>query len=89
MAATHKDDYGRADDAMAQIARLRAQVESLMRDKMAQVVDGTERIEAAAYEAADVVRERADAVAGTVRERPLTAVLIAAAVGYLVGRMVR
>jgi ElaB/YqjD/DUF883 family membrane-anchored ribosome-binding protein len=80
---------GKADDAMTQIARLRAQVESLMRDKVAQVAKSSERIEEAAHEAADAVRERADALADTVRERPLTSVLIATAIGYLIGRLAR
>jgi len=77
----------RAEDAMAQIARLREQVETLIRDKVAPAV-GTAagRAEEAAYEAADVVRGRAEALAGTVRSQPLTAILIAAAIGFVLGR---
>ena len=79
-----------ADDTMAQIVRLRDQVERLMREKVAQVVDDTtDRVEAAANDAADMVRERADALASGVRERPLVAVLLAAAIGYLIGRVAR
>ena len=87
---SHTDEAsGKAEDAMAQIARLREQVETLMREKTAQVVEGSERVQAAAHEAADAMRDRADALADTVRERPLVAVLIAAAVGYLIGRVAR
>jgi ElaB/YqjD/DUF883 family membrane-anchored ribosome-binding protein len=77
----------RADDAASQIGRLRAQVEALMRDKVAPVVGtATERMGAVAHDAGDAMRERADALAGTVRDRPLTAVAIAAVLGYLLGR---
>ena len=36
-----------------------------------------------------VVREQAENVSGKVREQPLLAILIAAAVGYVVGRTIR
>jgi ElaB/YqjD/DUF883 family membrane-anchored ribosome-binding protein len=87
MPTNPKDPTGKADDPMAEIARLRAQVEALMHDKAASVVgQAAERIEGAAHDAAGEVRERAEALAGAVRERPLTSLLIAAAVGYLLGR---
>ena len=41
------------------------------------------------YTAAGAVRDQADAVSGKVREQPLLAVLIAAAVGYVLGRATR
>jgi ElaB/YqjD/DUF883 family membrane-anchored ribosome-binding protein len=76
-----------ADDAMAQIARLRAQVETLMRDKVGPAMEGAaERAEAAAHDAADAIRGRADALAGVVRDQPLAAIGIAAVVGFLLGR---
>ena len=68
-----------AEDAAAQIARLREQVEALMRERVRPVV----------AEAADAMHEHAEAVAGRVREQPLLAVLIAAAVGYVLGRATR
>ena len=67
------------DDTAAQIARLREQVEALMQD----------RVKPAVAEAADAMHEHAEAVAGKVREQPLLAVLIAAAVGYVLGRATR
>ena len=67
------------EDTAAQIARLREQVEALMRD----------RVTPAMGEAADIMQEHAEAVAGKVREQPLLAVLIAAAVGYVLGRATR
>jgi ElaB/YqjD/DUF883 family membrane-anchored ribosome-binding protein len=87
MPTTTTDAKSKADDAMAQIAELRARVEALTREKLAGVVEHTvERVEAAAHDASEAARERAEALAVVVRERPLTSVLIAAAVGYLLGR---
>ena len=75
-----------ADDAMAQIARLRDQIENLVRDKVAPAIeDAAERAEAAAAS----VRARADDLAGAVRHQPLIAILVAAAVGFLLGRASR
>jgi ElaB/YqjD/DUF883 family membrane-anchored ribosome-binding protein len=82
-----RDTNGTAEDAMDQVARLREQVETLMREKVAPAIEGAaEKMEEAAHDAADILRVRADALAGAVREQPLTAILIAAAVGYLLGR---
>ena len=79
-----------AEDATTQIARLRAQVEALMKDKVTPAVaDAAGRAEAAMYGAADTVREQAEAVSGRVREQPLLAILIAAGVGYALGRVLR
>ena len=78
------------EDTHAQIARLRAQVESLMKDRVTPVLaDAAGRAESAVYSAADVVREQADAVSGRVREQPLMAVLIAMGIGFVLGRAMR
>ncbi len=71
------------DDAMAQIARLRDQMEGMMRDKVAPAVDD------ALTRASATSRDAAEAVRGSVGAQPLTAVLVAAAVGYLLGRVAR
>ncbi len=82
-----KDVTDRAEDAMEQIARLRAQVETLMRERVTPAVgDAAERMGAAANDAADVVRDRADALAGAVRGKPLAAICVAAVIGFLLGR---
>ena len=73
-----------------QIARLREQVEALMKDRVTPAIaDVAGRAESAVYGAADTVRGQAEAVSGKVREQPLLAVLIAAAVGYALGRVTR
>jgi ElaB/YqjD/DUF883 family membrane-anchored ribosome-binding protein len=84
------DMSGKAEDANAQIARLREQVEALMKDRITPAVaDAAGRAESAVYGAADSVREQMENVSGRVREQPLLAILIAAAVGYILGRATR
>lgn len=81
---------GSEGDAHAQIARLREQVETLMRDRVTPVLSkAAGRAESALHGAADTVREQVDTVSGKVREQPLLAILIAAAVGYVLGRATR
>jgi ElaB/YqjD/DUF883 family membrane-anchored ribosome-binding protein len=84
------DTTGKGEDASAQIARLREQVESLMKDRITPAVaDAAGRAESAVYGAADTVREQMENVSGRVREQPLMAILVAAAVGYILGRATR
>lgn len=80
----------RVEDAQAQIAHLRAQVEALMKDRVTPMVaDLAGRAEAAVSDATGAVRTQADAVSARVREQPLIAILIAAAVGWAIGRVCR
>jgi len=77
-------------DTQVQIARLREQVETLMKDRVTPAVaDAAGRAEQAVYGAAGAVRDQAEVVSGRVREQPLLAVLIAAAIGYALGRVMR
>ncbi len=78
------------EDPHVQIARLREQVESLMKDRVTPALaDAAGRAESAVYGAAGTVREQAEFVGGKVREQPLLAVLIAAGIGYAFGRLTR
>ena len=80
----------RAEDATSQIARLREQVEALMKDRVTPVVaDAAARAESAMYGAADTVRGQVENVSGKVREQPMIALLVAAAIGFLIGRTTR
>jgi ElaB/YqjD/DUF883 family membrane-anchored ribosome-binding protein len=84
------DTNGKADDANAQIAHLRAQVEALMKERVTPAItDMAGCAENLVNNAAGMVRDHARTVSGHVREQPLTAVLLAAGVGYLLGRTVR
>ena len=78
---TDSEPSAHSEDTKEQIARLRAQVEALMRD----------RVEPALASAADradqalgAVRQQADSLSSRVREQPLTSLLAAAAVGAVV-----
>jgi ElaB/YqjD/DUF883 family membrane-anchored ribosome-binding protein len=90
MATFTESTASKAEDTTAQIARLREQVETLMKDRVTPAVaDAAGRAEAAVYGAADAVREQAETVSSKVREQPLLAVLIAAGIGYVLGRLTR
>ena len=80
----------RAGDAKEQIARLREQVEMLMRDRVTPALsDAAARAESAARGAQDLAREQAEALSGRVREQPLIAIVVALGVGFLIGRILR
>src|ERR1700745_1139930 len=74
-------------DTQRQINQLRQQVETLMRERITPAVtDIAGRAETAVRRGQSVVREQTEAVSGQVEERPLLAILIAAGIGYLLGR---
>ena len=84
------DARGKMDDAQAQIARLREQVESLMKDRVTPAVaDFAGRAENAVHSAGGVVRDQAQVVSGRVKDQPLIAILVAAAIGWVLGRVMR
>lgn len=84
------DTHGKLDDAQAQIARLREQVEALMKDRVTPAVaDFAGRAESAVHTASGAVRDQAKVVSGHVKEQPLIAIMIAAAVGWVIGRAMR
>ncbi|HBK09509.1 MAG TPA: hypothetical protein DDZ81_27220 [Acetobacteraceae bacterium] len=84
------DTHGKLDDAQAQIARLRDQVEALMKDRITPAMtDFAGRAESAVHTASDAVKGQAQMVSGRVKEQPLIALMIAAAVGWVIGRVMR
>jgi ElaB/YqjD/DUF883 family membrane-anchored ribosome-binding protein len=90
MASYSETATNKVEDTTTQIARLREQVEALMKDRVTPALaDAAGRAESAVYGAADVVREQADNVSGRVREQPLTAILIAVGIGFVLGRALR
>jgi ElaB/YqjD/DUF883 family membrane-anchored ribosome-binding protein len=88
---TYADDArARMEDANAQIARLREQVETLMKDRVTPAMaDFAGRAESAMSGARGVVRDQAEVVSGRVRDQPLIAILIAAGIGWALGRVMR
>jgi ElaB/YqjD/DUF883 family membrane-anchored ribosome-binding protein len=84
------DTRNKIDDAQAQIVRLREQVEALMKDRVTPAVaDFAGRTESAINTASNTVRDQAQAVSGRVKDQPLIAIMIAAAAGWLIGRVMR
>jgi ElaB/YqjD/DUF883 family membrane-anchored ribosome-binding protein len=82
--------HGKMEDAQAQIVRLREQVEVLMKERVAPAVaEFAGRAESAVHNASGVVRDQAKVMSGRVKDQPLTAVMIAAAIGWVVGRAMR
>jgi len=78
------------DDPKEEIARLRVQVEQLMRDRVTPAVaDAAGRAEDAAYQVRDYAQAKVESVVRNVRDRPLTALAIAAGLGYFIGRVSR
>ncbi|HET6305762.1 MAG TPA: hypothetical protein VFG12_01170 [Rhodopila sp.] len=81
---------GKFEDAQAQIVRLREQVEALMKDRVTPAVAGfADRAESAVHSASGMVRDQANVVSGRVKEQPLVAILVAVAVGWVIGRAMR
>ena len=74
------------EDAAAQIAKLREQVEVLMRERISPALAD---VAGRAETAMGAVKDQAEALSGQVRERPIVAVLVALAVGFAIGRSLR
>jgi ElaB/YqjD/DUF883 family membrane-anchored ribosome-binding protein len=95
------DTRNKLDDAQAQIARLRQQVESLMRDRVQPAASdfasraneamgsASNTMRDATGYASGVVRDQAEMVSGRVKEQPLIALLVAATLGWIIGRVMR
>jgi ElaB/YqjD/DUF883 family membrane-anchored ribosome-binding protein len=84
------DARGKIDDAQAQIIRLREQVEALMKDRVTPAMSSMAgRAESAVHSASDVARDQAQIVSRRVKDQPLLAIMIAGAVGWIIGRVMR
>ncbi|HYZ25142.1 MAG TPA: hypothetical protein VE690_23635 [Rhodopila sp.] len=89
MALTN-DVSRKLEDTQAQIARLRAEVESLMKDRVTPAVSGLAGQAQDAYSSArKMVNDQSQMVSGQVRNQPLLAIAIAAAIGWVIGRVMR
>jgi ElaB/YqjD/DUF883 family membrane-anchored ribosome-binding protein len=81
---------GASKSADAQIAELRAQVETLMKDRVTPAIsDVAAKAGVAAQQAKDFAKAQVDTVATTISERPLTALAVALGIGYFLGRGTR
>jgi ElaB/YqjD/DUF883 family membrane-anchored ribosome-binding protein len=77
-----------SEDAQAELARLRAQVERLMEERVTPALgSAAETVEDYSRRAREHIEENTAALSETVRERPLLAVAAAAIGGFLLGRL--
>lgn len=77
-------------DPIEEIAQLGRQIEQLVKERVAPALSGAaRRAEATARSTFELVCEQAAAVSTRTREQPLAALLTAAAIGYLIGRLSR
>jgi ElaB/YqjD/DUF883 family membrane-anchored ribosome-binding protein len=78
------------DDTARQLRQLRDQVNELMEERVSPVLsDAADRATHAAKRARAYTNEGADYVTDRVRDQPLIAIGVAAAVGYALGRLTR
>ncbi|WP_424134273.1 hypothetical protein [Roseomonas chloroacetimidivorans] len=84
-AATAVNDA--ATSAAEQIAQLRKQVEELYADRQKYLSQAKNMAEGYAARASDAAQVQYEAVADRVRERPAQSILIAAAAGYILARI--
>ena len=79
-----------AQDAKEQIAQLRAQVQTLMADRVTPAISNAAgTVENYARQAQDLASDQTEMLSDHVRELPIVAILIAAGAGYLLGRIAR
>lgn len=77
-------------DTHAEIAALRAKIETLMNDRVTPAVARVaDKAEAAAHQATDSIRYQTERLSSAIREKPLTAVGLAALAGYVFAVMCR
>lgn len=79
-----------AQDANEQITQLREQVQNLTADRVAPAISqAAETAQQYANQARDIYEEQSAALSERVREAPVMAILVAAAFGYVIGRIAR
>ncbi len=84
-----RDTRAKLEDTQAQIARLRAQVESMVKEFGPTFSDVASRAESAVTNATGVTRDQAKAAIGGITVAQLSVVLAAAAAGWALGRVMR
>ncbi len=78
------------DDTVRQLRQLREQVNDLMEERVTPVLsEAADRATSAAKRARTYTSNQADYVGERVRDQPLIAIGVAAAVGYALGRLTR
>lgn len=79
-----------AQDAREQIAQLKEQVQSLMNDRVSPALSNAAgQAQEYARKAYDTASGQTEMLSEKVRDQPVAALLLAAAAGYLLGRIAR
>lgn len=79
-----------ADDAKAELAQLRAKVETLMNERVTPALGAAaSQAQAVAKTATDEVRMQTERLSEAVQERPLASVAIAAMTGFVIASLMR
>ena len=79
-----------AQDAKEQIAQLREQVQTLMNERVAPALSqAADTAQQYASQARDIYDDQTEMLSERVRESPIMAILVAADVGYIIGRIAR
>jgi ElaB/YqjD/DUF883 family membrane-anchored ribosome-binding protein len=79
-----------AQDAQSQIAALRKQVNELMSERVSPALSqAADRAQYMTQQATGYTKQGAETMAEQVRGRPLMAVALAGAIGYVLGRFIR
>jgi ElaB/YqjD/DUF883 family membrane-anchored ribosome-binding protein len=90
MATTSETVNNASTSAQEQIRQLRDQVDSLMRERVTPIIaDAAGRAQDAAHQVQDLAQDQVEALSGRVRSAPITAILVAAAAGFILGRIAR
>lgn len=90
MSSTRNAAENLANDAADELTRLRTQVEELMRDRVSPALHSVAlQAEKTAKQASDEVRMQAARLSETVQEKPLMALGVAAAVGFVLASLMR
>lgn len=90
MSSTRNAAENLAHDAADELARLRSQVEELMKDRVSPALHSVAlQAENAAKQASDEVRAQAASLSEAVQEKPLLALGIAALAGFVLASLIR
>ncbi len=84
----HETDMN-TDDLKDQVSRLRAQVDALLKQEAAAMSGMASRAGAALTDATGITREQVRAAVGDVTLGQVGAIVVAAAIGWTVGRLMR
>ncbi|HET6608711.1 MAG TPA: hypothetical protein VFG62_18695 [Rhodopila sp.] len=87
--ALGRDARARLEDTQAQVSRLRQQVEALVKEIGPSVSDMANRTEEALSSATGITRAQAKAALGDITLAQVSLIVVAAAAGWAVGRLMR